>query len=143
MGALEATTSRVRRHESRALPYLGLFASLGTLLCCALPALLVFLGFGATVASALSTVAWLVALSRHKAWVFAGTALLLAADAYYVYRLVPRLLVAGGACRADDASACARATRVSRVLFGFSLALYAVGVGVAYVLPAALGYFDG
>ncbi len=33
------------------LGYLSLFSSLGTLLCCALPALFVLLGLGATVAS--------------------------------------------------------------------------------------------
>lgn len=37
------------------LGYLSLFTSLGTLLCCALPSLLVALGLGATVASVVLT----------------------------------------------------------------------------------------
>lgn len=45
--------------------------SLGTLLCCALPALLVLLGLGAAVASVLSSLPWLVTLSRRNAWVLA------------------------------------------------------------------------
>lgn len=49
--------------------YLALFSSVGTLVCCALPALLVLSGFGATVASLLSAAPWLVTLSRHKAYV--------------------------------------------------------------------------
>lgn len=125
-------------HENRALPYLALFSSVGTLLCCALPSLLVVLGFSATVASGLSAAPWLVTLSRHKAWLFAGTTFLLAVDFYYVYRLAPRLLVAGGACPADDPAACARATRVSRVVLWLSVALFTIGFSVAYLLSWAL-----
>ena len=50
------------------LSYFSLFTSLSTLLCCALPSVLVLLGLGRTVASALSSLPWLVSLSRHKAW---------------------------------------------------------------------------
>jgi len=128
--------------SNRLLPYLGLFSSVGTLLCCALPSLLVFLGFGATVASLLSAAPWLVALSRHKAWIFFGSGVLLVAAFYYVYRLAPRLLVTSGACPADDPGACARATRLSRVLLGVSAAVYALGFGVAYGLPLVLGWLD-
>jgi hypothetical protein len=125
--------------RERRLPgFLTLFASLGTLVCCALPTLLVFLGFGATVASVLNAAPWLVTASRQKAWIFAGTALLLAANYYYVYRLAPRLLVAGGACPPDDPAACVRATRVSRVVLWLSVALYGFGFSVAYLLPWAL-----
>ena len=57
--------------RSNLLSYLSLFTSFGTLLCCALPSLLVLLGLGATVASFLAAVPSLVTLSRHKDWVFA------------------------------------------------------------------------
>src|ERR1700736_2365718 len=59
-------------NRSGLLSYLSLFASFGTWLCCALPSLLVLLGLGATVASFLSAVPWLVTLSHHKNWVFTG-----------------------------------------------------------------------
>src|ERR1700683_5653582 len=58
------------RFRSGALSYLSLFPSLGTLLCCALPSLLVLFGLGATVASILSEAPWLVTMSHHKHWVF-------------------------------------------------------------------------
>ncbi len=125
------------------MPYLGLFSSVATLICCALPSLLVVLGFGATVASLLSAAPWLVTLSRHKGWIFAGSALLLGAGFYYVYRLAPRLLVAAGACPADDAEACDRATRISRALLRVSVAVYLVGFGIAYLLPLVLEWLDG
>jgi len=47
------------------LSYFSLFSSVGTLLCCALPSVLVLAGLGATVASTLSALPWLVVLSHH------------------------------------------------------------------------------
>jgi hypothetical protein len=120
------------------LAYLGLFSSVATLVCCALPSLLVLVGLGATVASVLSAAPWLVALSRQKQWVFAVSAVLIAANFYYVYRLAPRLLAARGVCAAGDAEACGRATRVNRRVLWASTVLLVIGFSVAYVLPATL-----
>ena len=128
--------------ESRLVGYLGLFSSVGTLLCCALPSLFVLLGFGATVASLLAVAPWLVALSRHKAWVFALATLLIAVNWYYVYRIAPRLLVASGTCAADDPDACARATVVSRWLLWCSTVMLGAGLSVAYLLPMVLERVD-
>src|SRR5271169_2236826 len=94
------------------LNYLSLFTSLGTLLCCALPSLLVLVGLGATVASFLSAVPWLVALSHHKDWVFVVAGLLIGGNWVYVYRIAPRLQGAAGACPNDDPAACASANRM-------------------------------
>jgi mercuric ion transport protein len=130
------------RHEQRVLGYLGLFSSVGTLLCCAFPSLLVLLGFGATVASVLASAPWLVTLSRHKVWVFAISSTLIVGNFYYVYRLTPRLLMQSGACDLDDPT-CARASRTSRGLLWVSALLLATGFSVAYVLPAILGWLEG
>ena len=127
--------------EQRLVGYLTLFTSLGTLLCCALPSLLVLLGLGATVASVLASAPWLVALSRHKSWVFGTSALLVAGNFYYVYSLAPRLLARSGACAIDDPT-CARATRVSRRLLWVSTILLLIGFSVAYVLPIVLKSLD-
>jgi len=48
------------------LSYFSLFTSVSTLLCCALPSLLVLFGLGASVASMLSFLPWLVTLSHYK-----------------------------------------------------------------------------
>ena len=130
------------RGESRLLGYLGLFSSTGTLLCCALPSLLVFLGFGASVASFLSSAPWLVSLSRHKAWLFAASAIVIVSNLYYVYRVAPRMLIVSGACAADDQDACARATRMSRVMLWLSAVLLTLGASVAYALPFVLERVD-
>lgn len=46
----------------------------GTLVCCALPILLVTLGMGASVAALVSAAPWLVTLSHYKGWMFAISA---------------------------------------------------------------------
>jgi hypothetical protein len=128
--------------ESRLPGYLSLFASVGTLVCCALPVMFVLVGLGATVASALSAVPWLVALSRHKEWVFATSGLLIATNAYYVYRLAPRLLLRRAACPPGEEQACVSASRLSRVLLLASVGIYVVGLIAAYALGPILTALD-
>ena len=124
--------------RSGLLSYLSLFTSFGTLLCCALPSLLVLLGLGATVASFLSAVPWLVTLSHHKNWVFAISGLLIAGNFVYIYVLAPRLQTHGGVCTPDGPDACAQASRTSRVVLWISALLYCGGVFAAYLLGPIL-----
>jgi len=56
----------------------SLFASGGTLVCCALPALLVALGAGAVLSSLVAVLPQIVWLSEHKAAVFGTAAAMLA-----------------------------------------------------------------
>lgn len=88
--------------QPRAFGYLSLFTSFGTLLCCALPLLLVLFGLGATVASFLAAAPWLVTLSRHKAWVFATSGALIAVNVLYVYTVAPRLRGPLESCSHED-----------------------------------------
>ncbi|HEX9632418.1 MAG TPA: hypothetical protein VGA02_08120 [Gemmatimonadales bacterium] len=134
----------MNRVAGRGLPAAAaLFASVGTLLCCALPALLVLVGFGAAVASVVSALPWLATLSRHKAWVFAGTGLLIAGTFYSTHRLAPRLLARHGGCPPDAAEACETVGDVSRAVLWVAAAVYAVGFTVAYVLGPILLWLDG
>src|SRR3954468_2881304 len=94
------------RPRSGALSYLSLFTSLGTLLCCALPSLLVLFGLGATVASVLSEAPWLVALSHHKPWVFTVAGVLISSNFVYIYAIAPKLQARNGACDPGDPAAC-------------------------------------
>src|SRR5271154_2269636 len=104
------------RLRGGAFSFLSLFTSLGTLLCCALPSLLVLFGLGATVATVLSEAPWLVALSRHKHWVFIVAGLLIASNFVYVYVVAPKLQMRNGACDRNDPAACQRASRISRIV---------------------------
>jgi mercuric ion transport protein len=121
--------------------YLSLFSSFGTLLCCALPSLLVLFGLGATVASFLSALPWLVTLSRHKNWVFLIAGLLIGGNFLYVYALAPRLQARAPGCPVNTPSACTTASRTSRVVLWVSASIYFVGVFSAYVLGPLLVRF--
>ena len=116
-----------RRRET-AVNFGTLVLSTGTLLCCALPVLLVSLGLGAAVAGMVGAAPWLVALSRYKAWLFAGTALLLIAGGLLMYR-------PGRACPTDPelASACAAADRWNRRVWWLALGIWAIGTFMAYL----------
>ncbi len=128
----------VALHRPRVFGYLSLFTSLSTLLCCALPSLLVLFGLGATVASFLSAAPWLVTLSRHKAWVFAASGTLIA---LYVYSVAPRLRGELEPCSPDDPTACDTADRFSRVVLWISGLIYLVGFFTAYALGPFLVRF--
>jgi mercuric ion transport protein len=125
------------------LSYFSLFTSLGTLLCCALPSLLVLFGLGATVATVLADVPWLVTLSRHKPWVFLVSGLLISGNFIYVYGIAPKLQQRATGCDPNDRSACQTASRLSRVVLWFSAGLYLIGCFSAYVLGPILVHFDG
>jgi mercuric ion transport protein len=67
MNATMLSTPPERRAKRAALlNYFSLFSSFSTLICCALPSVLVLLGMGSAVASLLSAAPWLVSPSRHK-----------------------------------------------------------------------------
>lgn len=124
------------------LSYLSLFTSVGTLLCCALPSLLVLLGLGATVATVLSEIPWLVTMSHHKNWVFLVAGLLLGANVVYQYAIAPKLQMKGGSCDPLDPAACQTASRLSHTVLWCSIALYTIGCFTAYLLGPILIRFD-
>lgn len=109
----------------------SLFASSGTLVCCALPALLVAVGAGAAMSSLVAWVPQLVVLSEYKKALFAGAGALLLATGWVQWRnrhapcpVDPRLR-----------SACLRTRRVSAAVYLFSIAVYVAGGFFAFVLP--------
>jgi mercuric ion transport protein len=139
---MQGTRLSAPRLRSGALSYLSLFTSLGTLVCCALPSLLVLFGLGATVASVLSEAPWLVVLSHRKHWVFIVAGVLISSNFVYIYRVAPRLQIRNGACDPNDPAACHTASRFSRIILWCSAVLYIVGCFTAYVLGPLLVRFD-
>ncbi|HHH44379.1 MAG TPA: hypothetical protein ENK49_09590 [Gammaproteobacteria bacterium] len=110
------------------LAWLTLFASGGTLICCALPATLVTLGLGATVAAFTSSFPLLITLSEHKVWVFVLSGALLLLSGWLLYR-------AGRRCPVDPAlgALCARSLVWNRRLYWLSVFLWLIGFSVAYL----------
>ena len=109
--------------------FLTLFASTGTLVCCALPALLVSIGAGAVMAGLIEAVPKITWLGKHKAAVFGIAGVLLAASGAWQWyaRSLP--------CPVDKAkaAACARARKVSLIVWGLSVALFAIGFFFAFL----------
>lgn len=106
-----------------AAPALALFASVSTLLCCALPALLVTIGAGAVMAGLAANVPGLIWLTAHKGPLFliAGGLLFAAAASKWLSRNAP--------CPIDPAQAktCMQMRRVGTVILGVAISVYAVG----------------
>ena len=126
--------------SSAMLSYFSLFSSVGTLLCCALPSLLVLAGLGATVASTLSSLPWLVALSHHKSWTFSISGALIAASFVNMYWVAPRLR--RQACSPENPEICEETSRLSKWLLWVSAALYLAGSFVAFLLGPILTRLD-
>ncbi len=118
--------------KDKALAILSLFASTSTLLCCALPALLVTLGLGAVVAGAVSSVPWLVPLSQNKEWMFLAAGLLLAVN-WVLMRRWERAAAACAVPARPGEAPCRVASRFGRAVLWISTGLYAVGFAVAFL----------
>ncbi len=111
--------------------WFALFASTGTLICCALPALLVAVGAGAALSSLVATVPGLVWISEYKEVVFgfAGVMLGISGVMQWQNRFAP--------CPADPAlrQACMRTRKVSLRIYLLSLAVFLAGGWFAFVQP--------
>jgi hypothetical protein len=128
-------SDRLPTKEGR-LAWFTLFASTGTLICCALPIILVTLGLGAAVASLTSTFPFLITLSQHKTWVFAFSGLMLALSGWLLYR-------PGRTCPADPAlqSACRQMEAWNRRVYWISVVVWSVGFFAAYLaLPLRIRF---
>jgi hypothetical protein len=109
-----------------------LFATSSTLVCCAIPALLVALGAGAALSSLVSVFPQVVWLSEHKEALFAISGAALAASGWIQWRnrtapcpVEPRLR-----------DACLRTRKASRRVYFVSLGVYMVGGWFAFVQPS-------
>lgn len=116
------------------LPVLSLLASTSTLICCALPALLVSLGMGATLAGLVSNFPALIWLSKNKTPVFAlaATLIILASLMMYKSKNMP--------CPADpeQAKACMRLRKISWTVLFIAIAIYSTGFFFAFLAPYIL-----
>ena len=113
------------------LAFLSLFTSTGTLVCCALPALLVALGAGAALSTLIATVPGLVWVSEYKELVFVGAGVMLVISGWLQWRsrFAP--------CPVDvtQRQACLSARKTSSRVYGVSVAIYAIGGWFAFVQP--------
>ncbi len=138
------TTDKSELRETAAA-YVGLFASVSTLVCCALPALLVLLGFGLTsVLTFFGAIPGWQAFGAYTMWLFPITGVFLALGFYLAFfRARPAEV-----CEIPEGgreSACSTATRWNRRILWLSLALYLIALvtdfwGIGWM--RAHGYFN-
>ena len=115
------------------LSVFSLFTSTATLLCCALPFLLVSIGAGAVLAGLVSNVPQIVWVSENKNLVFiiAGVLLLLS-WAMNIYS-------ENTSCTIDKKQACSDSKNLSNVIFKISVFTYCVGLFFGYIFPLMKG----
>jgi hypothetical protein len=116
------------------ISFLSLFTSGSTLICCALPALLVSIGAGAAMAGLVGTFPQLVWISEHKTPLFLFAAIMLAGAGMMQWRarslpcpVEPKL-----------AQACVRARKMSFYIYIISVAIFLVGFFFAFIAPLLL-----
>jgi len=110
----------------------ALLASSGTLVCCVLPAAMVSLGAGASLAGLVTAVPQLIWLSERKGLVFGVAALALAVAGALLWQ------ARSAPCPADArlAAACTRLRRWSNGLYLGSVLATLASALFAFVLPA-------
>ena len=117
--------------KTKHISLLTLFSSGGTLICCALPALLVSLGAGAVMASVVSSVPQIVWFSEHKlgVFIFAGVMLAISGLLQWQAMSLP--------CPSDKALAeICNKTRVNSIrIYVFSVCVFLIGGFMAFIAP--------
>jgi hypothetical protein len=115
----------------RLVNFLTLFTSLSTLLCCALPALLVSVGLGFVMAGLASNIPGLIWVSENKTGVFIFAGIMLALNGLWLWvnRNAP--------CPIDPAlrDACIAGRKTSKLIYFVSLACFSIGIFFAYLAP--------
>jgi len=112
---------------SKKITLLALFASTGTLVCCALPITLVSLGMGTAVISLTSSFPFLMTLSEHKLWIFVLSGLLLFAG-WFVYNRER-------ACPVEPVltELCQRTQKWNRRMLWISVGIWSIGFFAAFL----------
>ena len=111
--------------------FLTLFSSSSTLLCCALPALLVTLGAGSVMASIVSYFPAFIWLSTHKLYLFLFATIMLVLSGITQWQ--SRQQTCPIEPNAQDA--CQTSKKWGTALYFFSLACYLVGGFFAFIAP--------
>ena len=113
--------------------FLILFASASTLICCALPALLVFIGAGSALAGLVGIFPQLIWLSKHKAYLF-GIA--------FLGLILAKVLQTNSMeteCDRQNKLTCSEVQKATDWIWWVSLTMTSIGFLFAYLLPFIMG----
>lgn len=111
------------------LRWLTLFVTSSTLLCCALPVVMVSLGLGAAMANLNYNMPGLLFLAGHKLWTLSLSALLLLFLAWIIWR-------PNQTCPTDPTLAvlCQKTKRWNQRIFWLSVGIWCLGFFFSYLL---------
>jgi len=109
----------------------SLFASSSTLVCCAIPALLVALGAGAALSSLVSIFPQVVWLSEHKETLFGFAGLMMVGSGALQWRNRSAPCPINPALR----DACLKTRKTAITLYAVSVVIFLIGGWFAFVQP--------
>ncbi|MBL4618768.1 MAG: hypothetical protein JKX88_01560 [Marinicaulis sp.] len=123
--------------EDKQWSWVLLITSSTTLICCALPILLVSMSLGAVSAAMFANFPFLTILAHYKIWLFAGSGVMMVAAGWALFR-------PNRTCPADSvkAKACAQAHRWNTRIFSVSLGIWLIGFAAAYLALPLLTLYD-
>ena len=117
--------------DDKSVNFFSLFASSSTLICCALPAIFITLGAGASFASLITVFPFLITLSKYKVYITLGTFIMIVIAGYvnYITYYLP--------CPADPelGRTCMQTRKRSRYVFYISAFLFVFSTIFTYLVP--------
>ena len=119
------------------LATISALVSTTTLLCCALPIMLVSVGLGATLAALTAHFPILIALSEYQVWMFATSGGLVGVSAWLLWR--------PAACPSDPllAAVCVTTRKWGKRLLFTALSIWVVGFFFTYLALPLRIWLDG
>lgn len=111
------------------LPFFALFTSISTILCCALPIILVFLGMGAVFASLTANFPFISWLAAKSVYLFSIAGILLLISGYFIF-------IRPQSCPADKklAAICQKTHKFNKIIWIFSVIILAISFFFKYIL---------
>ena len=120
--------------NDKALNFLTLFASSSTLICCALPALFIVLGAGASFVNLITIFPFLITLSKYKLSIslFAFFSILIGGYINYKTYHLP--------CPTDSilGRVCMRTRKRSRLIYYISVSIFLFASILTYIIPGVI-----
>ena len=117
--------------QDKTVNFFSLFASTSTLICCALPAIFVAIGAGATFASLITFFPFLITLSKYKLYITLFALIMITIAGYFNYKTyyMP--------CPADPelGRMCLQTRKRSRIMYYISVTIFIFATVFTYIVP--------
>lgn len=111
------------------LPFFGLFTSISTILCCALPIILVMLGMGSVFATLSTNLPFVIYLAEKVIYLFIISGFFLVISGYFIF-------AAKQSCPTDKrhAEICDKTKKFNKIIWWISLTILLISLFFKYIL---------